>query len=141
MREITMSYSDERLVSIFRRTDGKCHLCGGGLTFSSYGKQGGWEVEHSVPRCVGGTDRLSNLYAAHGSCNRDKGKCTSRTARAWNGRTRAPLCKKTKERVRTENLVGWGSVGAFSGLALGGPLGLILGVVAGAAFGDSLKVE
>ena len=62
-----MGYDNDRLNDIFDKTDRDCHICGKRLAFSNYGvigARGAWEVEHSVPRSRGGTDRLSNLYAA-----------------------------------------------------------------------------
>ena len=33
----------------------------------------GWEVDHSKPRCEGGTDHLNNLQPMQASANRRKG--------------------------------------------------------------------
>jgi 5-methylcytosine-specific restriction endonuclease McrA len=68
-----MERSAERLEAIFEKTDGRCHICGTKLAFCRYGQDRGWEIEHSIPVSLGGTDRLSNLYAAHIACNREKG--------------------------------------------------------------------
>jgi 5-methylcytosine-specific restriction endonuclease McrA len=136
--------NDERLSQIFDRTAGRCHICWGSLAFSNYGKigeRGAWEVEHSNPRSKGGSDRLSNLYAAHISCNREKSASHTRTARARNGQTRAPLSKSKLEEKRIENTWGLAGVGAISGAALAGPLGFILGGVAGALIGNDLDPE
>ncbi len=87
-----MAYSYDERELIYDRTSGYCHLCKRKLSFKNYakpGKKGAWEVEHSQPRAKGGSDRLSNLYAACIPCNRDKGTATTRTARGWHGRTRA----------------------------------------------------
>lgn len=101
-----------RIERIYRKTDGNCHICYKKLSLSNYGKlgnKGAWEIEHSVPRVKGGTDHSNNLFAACISCNRDKGTHTSRTARAWHGRTKAPLSREKKE----EEAFGM-AVGAFS---------------------------
>jgi len=138
------SRDEERLREIFDRTDGRCHICWGCLAFSNYGQlgdRGAWEIEHSNPRSKGGSDRLSNLYAAHISCNREKGAAQTRTARARNGRTRAPLSKNKLEQKRRENAWGFAGLGAISGAALAGPVGFILGGVAGALIGDQLDLE
>jgi hypothetical protein len=139
-----MAYSNERLEAVFARTDGHCHICGGKLCFSNYGqwdRRGAWEVEHSRPRCNGGSERLCNLYAAHISCNREKGKLTTRTARGRNGRTKAPLSKAKKEQIRSNNRWGWGTAGALSGAAVAGPAGFVVGGLIGAIFGDDIEPE
>jgi len=139
-----MPYADDQLEWIFDRTDGHCHLCGKKLCFSNYaqyGRKGAWEVEHSNARCKGGSDRLCNLYAAHISCNREKGVFTTRTARGWNGQTKAPLSKKKKEEIRSNNRWGWGTALAVGGGVLGGPWGCLLGGILGAAIGDDIKPE
>ena len=139
-----MPFTDEQLSRIFERTDGRCHICHGKLYFGNYGvfgRRGAWEVEHSNPRCNGGSDRLGNLYAAHIVCNRQKGSMTTRTARAWNGRTKAPLSRERKDAIRTENRWGWGSVGALTGAAVLGPPGLLLGAILGALVGDGIQPE
>ncbi|HYM76080.1 MAG TPA: HNH endonuclease [Candidatus Dormibacteraeota bacterium] len=139
-----MAYTEEKLRTIFDRTDGCCHICGRKLCFNSYGqreRRGAWEIEHSHPRFKGGSDRLCNLYAAHISCNREKGIKKSRTARGWNGLTKAPLSRARKEQMRGNNIWGWGIAGAISGAALAGSPGLIVGAVLGAIVGDGTKVE
>jgi hypothetical protein len=136
-----MGYRSERLEQIFRRTDGQCHICGRRLIFSRYGQPGGWEVEHSVPVSLDGSDRLCNLYAAHIACNREKGNRTTRTARSWHERSRAPLSRRKKESIREDNRLGWGAVGALTGAAVGGPAGLIIGGILGAVFGGGIDPE
>jgi hypothetical protein len=130
-----MAYGEEQLRIIFDRTDGDCHICGGKLCFNNYGqsqRKGAWEIEHSNPRCNGGSNRLCNLYPAHIWCRR---------ARSWNGLTKAPLSRSRKEQIHSDNVWGWGIVGAISGAALGGPTGLFLGAVLGAMVGDGTNVE
>jgi hypothetical protein len=135
------SRNEGRLRLILDRTAGRCHICWGSLAFSNYGligERGAWEVEHSNPRSKGGSERLNNLYAAHISCNREKGASHTRTARARNGQTRAPLSKTELEERRIENTWGLAGVGAISGAALAGPVGFLLGAVAGALIGRDL---
>jgi 5-methylcytosine-specific restriction endonuclease McrA len=139
-----MSYTDEQLDAIFERTDGHCHICGKNLCRNNYGqwgRKGAWEVEHSIPRSDGGSDRLNNLYPAHISCNREKGTVTTRTARNWNGRTRAPLSKEKKENIRSNSRWGWGAAGAISGATIAGPAGFLVGSIIGAVIGDQLETE
>jgi len=98
-------------------------------------------VEHSIPVSLGGSDRLSNLYAAHIVCNRQKGIRTTRTARKWHDRSRAPLSREKKESVRENNRLGWGAAGALTGGAIAGPAGLLIGGVVGVLFGDGIDPE
>src|SRR5689334_15780235 len=89
-----MRFDKQTVSSIYRRTCGYCHLCHAKLSLKNYGqpgKRGAWQVEHSVPRSKGGTDHLNNLFAACIGCNLDKSNRTTRTARGWNGKLRAPL--------------------------------------------------
>lgn len=139
-----MRYTDEQLDEIIGRTDGRCHICGRMVCRNNYGnlgQRGAWEVEHSNPRSKGGGDRLSNLYAAHISCNREKGTVTSRTARRWNGRTKAPLSKEKKAQIQNRNRWGWGAAGALYGAAVGGPAGLVVGGLVGAFLGDQISPD
>jgi len=139
-----MAFTNEQLSAILDRTDGCCHICGRRLIFKNYGRfdlSGAWEVEHSRPRAYGGCSRLCNLFAAHIECNRAKGVTSSRTARAWFDRTRAPLSRTRKEDIRTENRWGWGTACALSGAALAGPAGFFIGAVLGALVGDSIKPQ
>jgi hypothetical protein len=137
-------YEDERLEKIFERTDGRCHICWGALAFKNYGKfgeRGAWEIEHSNPRCKGGSDRLSNLYPAHISCNREKGRMHTRTARQWNEQTCAPLSRAKKQEKRDENALAGAGIGALSGAMVAGPLGFVLGGIAGALIGNEVDPE
>lgn len=137
-----MDRSEDRLRAIFKRTDGNCHLCGRKLAFCNYGssgKKGAWEIEHSVPRCQGGSDRRTNLYAAHIDCNRGKGACSTRSVRTANGLSSAPLSVLKKNQIRTKNRWLWALAGAGTGAWLFGPAGsLVLGIV-GLCVGDNIK--
>jgi 5-methylcytosine-specific restriction endonuclease McrA len=100
-----MIVTEEKLNAIYDRTSGYCHICGKKLCFINYarlGRRGAWEVDHSVARVNGGTNRLCNLYAACISCNRQKQHLLTRTARRWHGRTRAPLSAKRRQRARLD---------------------------------------
>jgi hypothetical protein len=133
-----MKYSDERLEQIFDKTSGYCHLCWGRLAFSNYGqrnRRGGWNVEHSRPRALGGTDHLNNLYPAHIDCNERKSAASTRRSRQTYGRTRAPYSVTKRQQRKTENAVGTAILSGAIGGALGGPIGFIAGAVAGAIKG------
>lgn len=116
---------NDKLKTIYAKTDGRCHLSGKKLSFTNYGTfgaRGAWEIEHSVPKSKGGSDHMNNLYPACIAANRAKGNVTTRTARAGNGLTRAPRSAEGKEQLRQEN--------AWKGLGLGvlgipfGPIGV-----------------
>lgn len=131
----------ERLRRIYNRTMGRCHICGKNLAFAHYGacirdQPGAWEVEHSIPRGLGGTDRLNNLYAAHVSCNRRKGMRSSRTARRPHGRTRAPISQEVRERTRSGRMTGGAVAGGLLGARIAGPQGALVGGIIGALIGS-----
>jgi len=139
-----MRYSNAELRAIYDRTTGKCHLCAKKLAFTNYGafgEKGAWEVEHSNARAVGGTDRLNNLYAAHISCNRCKGTVTTRTARAWEGRRRAPLSREKRKAAKRENAFLGGAVGFLAGTAIAGTGLGVLGLSIGALGGYSVDPD
>lgn len=126
-----------RRKQIFDRSSGRCHICGGRVAFSNYaqpGMRGAWEIEHSIAKIRGGTDRLCNLYPAHISCNRSKQAVSSRAARARNGQLRAPLSSKRRTAAKVENALAMGLVGFVVGAILG-PGAAILGAAVGAGFG------
>jgi len=128
----------DRLNAIYDRTSGYCHVCGKKLCFVNYGqfgRRGAWEIEHSVARVNGGTDRLCNLYAACISCNRKKQHFTTRTARRWHGRSRAPLSVTRRRRARLENALAGASLGLLCGLPFGG-IGVLAGPILGALIGE-----
>ncbi len=128
---------------IFNKTNGRCHLCRCQLNFENYGKSNpkdSWEVEHSVPRTKGGTDRLSNLYASCIPCNRSKGSASTRSARAKNGFKSAPLSKKRK----VNNTLTCGAVGALAALFVPPPLRIavaLMGMAVGATIGHEVEPD
>lgn len=133
-----MKFSDEQLEAIFDRASGKCHLCHGRLAYSNYasfGRRGAWEVEHSKPRALGGTNRLSNLFPTHISCNRSKGSDSTRAARSRNGVRRAPLSTEARGAERLKNGISGAVLGAFLGGAALGPPGALLGGFIGSSVG------
>ena len=141
-----MAYSNDNLNWIYDRTNGRCHICGRRVYFINYGNpkgKGAWEVEHSKPHAKGGTDYLRNLYPACIKCNREKSTATTRTARAWHGRTRAPLSKEKREQMKQQNaLLGagiCGTIGAIVASTTG--FGLIVGVIIGGVLGFSIDPD
>lgn len=140
-----MRYSDERLQSIFEKTDGDCHICGKKLAWSNYGvtsARGAWEVEHSVPKAAGGTDHLNNLFAACIPCNRTKKAGSTRSARANHGRRAAPLSAAKRDERRTENATTGAIVGGLGAFALGasGPAAWVVAAV-GALAGHAAEPD
>lgn len=139
-----MSFDSNTLRLVYDRTEGKCHLCRKKLAFTNYalaGEKGAWEVEHSVPRSKGGTDRLNNLYAACIGCNRDKSDSSTKTIRSKSGFKRAPYSKSQ----RSKNAWIGGALGATTAMLLVPPpirLGaMILSAVIGAAVGREVEPD
>ena len=66
---------------VFDKTKGKCHLCGRPLSFYFF------DVDHNIPKSLGGSDELYNLYPACVYCNRSKGNQSSVSIRSMNGIT------------------------------------------------------
>src|SRR6267154_449708 len=138
-----MAYTRAELKDIYDRTSGYCHLCGRKLSFTNYGRsgeKGGWHVEHSVPRARGGTDHGNNLYPACISCSLEKSTFTTKTARGWNGRTRAPLSRGERKNARTGNAVAGGVIGGIVGSVFG-LLGTAIGAGIGAKIGHDIKPD
>jgi hypothetical protein len=138
-----LMYSNEQLSRIYDRTSGYCHICRKKLSFINYGRlgaRGAWEVEHSIARANGGSSHRNNLYAACISCNRSKCAGTTRSARAANGRTAAPLSRTRRAAKRRENTAVGVGAGALIGTALG-PGGWIIGGLLGALISDSVKID
>lgn len=139
-----MTYSDERLEQIFDRTSGYCHICGGKLSFrnyAAYGARGAWEVEHSKPKCEGGTNHLNNLYAAHIYCNRSKRATCTRKARAKYGRTKAPLSSKRRAEAKSQNAASGAFIGGTLGGLFGGPIGAAIGAAIGGSSGYDWNID
>ena len=141
-----MAFNDEQLNWIYDRTNGKCHICGKKVFFVNYGNpksKAAWEVEHSVPRAKGGTDYLRNLYPACIRCNREKSTATTRTARAWYGRTRAPMSKEKREQAKQRNaMVSAGLFGFIGAIIAPWTIpGAILGIAIGSFLGYAIDPE
>ena len=137
-----MAYDAERLNAINDRTNGYCHICHKKVAFKNYaqpGARGAWEVDHSIARARGGTERLNNLFPACIPCNRGKMIASSRSARAAYGETRAPRSLAAQARVRTEHTAMGALAGGFIGMLAGGPAGAAVGAAIGGAIGGSGK--
>ncbi len=141
----SMRWTNEKLNDVFERTNGYCHICGKQLALTNYGKpgrRGAWEIEHSKARANGGTDHGNNLYAACIRCNRTKRDGSTRAARAFHGRTAAPLSAKKQATVRKKNALVLGGSAAVGAVLLGvaGPAALFVAGV-GAAIGHDLEPD
>jgi len=126
--------------AIYDRTAGYCHLCGRRVCFRNYnvpGAKGAWEIEHSRPRALGGTDHGNNLYPACIPCNREKShRLSTRTVRAWNGQQRAPLSRGKRAEAKRQQSAAGALLCGFAG-SMFGPIGAIVGAAIGAAIGDN----
>ncbi|MDX9973787.1 MAG: HNH endonuclease signature motif containing protein [FCB group bacterium] len=138
-----MAFDQQRQDAIFKKTDGRCHICRKKLARKNYGgvgARGAWEVEHSVPQAVGGTHHLNNLYPACIPCNRSKRDSSTKKARGKHGHRAAPLSKEKK----TGNAWLGGFGGAIAGRILFaslGPLGIAAGAVVGAVIGNDYEPD
>ena len=47
---------------ILRKTDGRCHICGGKI-------KGNWQADHVLAHSVGGKPAIENYLPAHKTCN------------------------------------------------------------------------
>ncbi len=142
MRRLRLDES--RINAVYDRTDGRCHLCGNNLAFSNYGRRGArgaWHADHSRPLAYGGTNRLTNLFPACVSCNLAKGTRSTRTARRWYGRSRAPLSRQRAGEERLNNQLTGLVVGAGIGALIDGQRGAIWGAFLGLVAGDVLSIE
>lgn len=138
-----MAYTKEKLDSIFKKTDGSCHLCRKKLARKNYGAIGArmaWEVDHSRPRAHGGSDHGNNLLPACIPCNREKRAISTRAARRARGYKAAPLSRQQKTQNAWVGAAG-GAIAARIALAPLGPLGMLGGAVLGAALGNNYEPE
>lgn len=138
-----MAFSKVERRKIYDRTYGKCHICGKKLSFENYSflcLKGAWEVEHSNPKSMGGTNRLNNLYAACITCNRIKNNKSTKLARSKFGRTRAPLSKAKRKEEKINNSFLGSVIGGIIG-SVAGPPGAVIGATIGAKLGFDKKPD
>lgn len=50
------------------KSGGMCYLCDLPMSYS-----GGWNIDHIIPKSLGGANTPSNMIAAHSHCNANKG--------------------------------------------------------------------
>lgn len=139
-----MSFDDDTLDRIYRRTRGQCHMCRKSLArknYGQYGERGAWEVDHSQARSQGGTDHLNNLRPACISCNRSKGASSSRSKREKHGYSREPYSPDEYEAAVQRSTVGLGTTGALLGYAVWGASGAFWVGLAGMVLGSDAEPE
>ncbi len=139
-----MEFSRAERQIIYKRTNGRCHVCGNKVYFTNYGQfgeRGAWEIDHSRAVATGGTDRLNNLLPACISCNRSKGTVSSRAERARHGRKRAPLSSERRAAAKRDNAVVGSVIGGVVLGALAGPWGAAAGAAAGAYLGAQVDPD
>jgi 5-methylcytosine-specific restriction endonuclease McrA len=54
--------SPEERVLVLRKTDGRCHICGGAI-------EGNWDADHVMPHSAGGEHSVDNYLPSHSVCN------------------------------------------------------------------------
>lgn len=114
--------------TIWRRTNGKCHLCHKDVELHTYGSPilfGGQaaSVDHLEAQYFGGTDDPENLRIAHQGCNSRRGIRDPEEVRLeLSGRMDEPR-SAAGEVLRTVTLAGGGvAVGTLLALATAGPV-------------------
>src|SRR5262245_60556375 len=130
-----MTYTKRELDRIYDRTSGYCHICHKKLSrknYAHFGERGAWEVDHSNPKANGGGNHGNNYFAACISCNRSKRMTGTVTARKWNGKARAPICRQKRKDAKFKNGVVGAVIGGICGAPFG-PGGAVLGGFIGAA--------
>src|SRR5687768_11307325 len=67
---------------------GQCHYCWRIVDFSS------WSIDHRVPLCCGGSNRVENLIGACKQCNKKKGSLSEEefTSSEYIKSARAKIC-------------------------------------------------
>lgn len=67
--------SIEKKIEIFNKTNGKCIMCKKELT-TDYSFNGNndshMDIEHALPKCLGGGNHIDNLFPSCKSCNSKK---------------------------------------------------------------------
>jgi 5-methylcytosine-specific restriction endonuclease McrA len=142
MKEQTIrrpKFDDETKLKVYEKTDGCCHLCHKKIAKKNYGvigTRGAWEVDHSKPASKGGSNHINNYQPACIPCNRKKGNSSTQSARRTHGVTALPKSKQQKTELRKRKVLGGAGTGAIVGMRFG-PIGAIVGAVAGALIGSN----
>ena len=68
--------TNNKLTTVFSKTNGHCHFCGDPLVFEKYGikdvnsLEGAWESDHIIQKGKGGSDDIKNYLPTCVRCNR-----------------------------------------------------------------------
>jgi 5-methylcytosine-specific restriction endonuclease McrA len=141
MKEQTIrrpKFDDEQKLKVYEKTDGCCHLCHKKIAKKNYGvisARGAWEIDHSKPVSKNGSNHMNNYQPACIPCNRSKGNSSTQSARLRHGVTALPKSKQQKVEIRKRKVLGSAGAGAIVGMRFG-PIGGIVGAVAGALIGS-----
>lgn len=84
---------------------------------------------------------MNNLFAACIDCNHGKSNMTTRTARGWNGKSRAPLSPEKRKQAKAENGLLGAVGGGVVGFAVGGPVGAVIGALTGGHLAGSANPD
>jgi len=76
---------------ILARDGAFCGICGGSISILERGGQEGLTIDHIIPICRGGSNKVENLQLAHAQCNTMKGDLSNETARAYFERQKLTL--------------------------------------------------
>lgn len=132
-------FDDNTKLKVYEKTDGCCHLCHKKIAKKNYGAigaRGAWEIDHSKPASKGGSNHMNNYQPACIPCNRKKGNSSTQSARRIHGVTVLPKSKQQKVEIRKRKTLGGAGAGAVVGMRFG-PIGAIVGAVAGALIGSN----
>lgn len=97
-----MTYTEEQKLTIFMKTNGRCHYCGKQLVFGNHGlngARGSWHIDHSFPKSKGGADSYYNFWPACIDCNLQK---SDGSARAFRNRTKSAKVYRQRTAVVPE---------------------------------------
>ena len=68
--------TNNKLATVFNKTNGHCHFCGDSLVFEKYGVKysnnlnGAWEADHIMQKGKGGSKNIENCLPCCVPCNR-----------------------------------------------------------------------
>ena len=73
-----MAYTDDELLWVYNRTDGRCIYCGTHLIFENYSllaERGAWDINYFIPKLNNGARCRENWVPACIACDTIKGEC------------------------------------------------------------------
>jgi 5-methylcytosine-specific restriction endonuclease McrA len=75
-----------RFLQLFRKQKGLCAICGHAMDLDKKGPRAG-NLDHILPKSLGGSNRIENLRATHKYCNQQRGRDMSGVFIQHNGVT------------------------------------------------------